>query len=154
MISGIIGVAAGWFGRCDPNCLGCIVSVLPLYLCSASRVSSWASLSHRAIPGAVGVPGIMGGISIIVGILLLCKHMAAATLVLPWVIGIFAIVGGIFAIIMAFRLVGYVQPFPKLAEGVRTCAVLHPPFFLLWAPLSELRTIDVPNTGVSIVLPP
>ncbi len=47
--------------------------------------------------------GIMGGISIVIGILLLGNIWAAA-LVLPWVIGIFAIVGGIFAIIMAFRM--------------------------------------------------
>ena len=47
--------------------------------------------------------GIMGGLAIIIGLFLLGNIWAAA-LVLPWVIAIFLIIGGIFAIIMAFRL--------------------------------------------------
>jgi len=45
---------------------------------------------------------IMGIISIVFGILLLANNFAA-TLVLPWVIGMFAVVGGIGAVIAAFR---------------------------------------------------
>ncbi len=47
--------------------------------------------------------GIMGVISIVIGILLL-MNMVAAAVVLPWVIAIFLIIGGIFAIIGAFTM--------------------------------------------------
>jgi uncharacterized membrane protein HdeD (DUF308 family) len=52
--------------------------------------------------GGWGV-GILGALSIIFGILLIMRPVAAA-LALPWVFGIFGIVGGIIAIIAAFRL--------------------------------------------------
>ncbi|MEZ4583708.1 MAG: DUF308 domain-containing protein [Caldilineaceae bacterium] len=45
----------------------------------------------------------MGVISIIFGIILLGQPLLSAA-VLPWVLGIFGIVGGIFAVIAAFRL--------------------------------------------------
>ncbi|MFN2188262.1 MAG: HdeD family acid-resistance protein [Candidatus Promineifilaceae bacterium] len=47
--------------------------------------------------------GILGGLSVVIGIWLLLNAWAAAA-VLPWVLGILAIAGGIFAIVMAFRL--------------------------------------------------
>ena len=52
-----------------------------------------------------GVPNllILGAISIVFGLLLL-GNIGAATLVVPFVIGIFGIVGGIAAIIRSFRL--------------------------------------------------
>jgi len=57
----------------------------------------------ESFQGAGWGPGIIGAISVIIGIMLLGSPLGYA-LVLPWVIGIFAIVGGIFTIIMAFRL--------------------------------------------------
>jgi uncharacterized membrane protein HdeD (DUF308 family) len=59
----------------------------------------------EAFRGGGWGPGIIGGLSILFGILLL-SNSVAATLVLPWVMGVFMLVGGIFAIIMAFRLKG------------------------------------------------
>ena len=47
--------------------------------------------------------GVLGALSVIIGGWLLANAWAAAS-VLPWVLGILAIGGGIFAIIMAFRL--------------------------------------------------
>ncbi len=47
--------------------------------------------------------GILGGLSGIIGVWLLLNAWAAAA-VLPWVLGILAIIGGIFAIVMAFKL--------------------------------------------------
>ncbi|HHY56818.1 MAG TPA: hypothetical protein GYA08_15440 [Chloroflexi bacterium] len=57
----------------------------------------------ESFQGAGWGPGVLGVVSIIIGILLLGSPLGYA-LALPWVIGIFAIVGGIFSIIMAFRL--------------------------------------------------
>jgi len=59
----------------------------------------------EAFQGGGWGPGIMGGLSILFGILLWSNSLAA-TVMLPWVIAVFMIVGGIFAIIMAFRLRG------------------------------------------------
>ena len=52
--------------------------------------------------GGWGV-GILGALSIIFGLILVANPLIG-TAALPWVLGIFGIVGGIFAIIMAFRL--------------------------------------------------
>jgi len=56
-----------------------------------------------AFQGAGWGAGLLGVVSIIFGIILLASPLMAAT-VLPVVIGIFAIVGGITSIIAAFRL--------------------------------------------------
>jgi uncharacterized membrane protein HdeD (DUF308 family) len=42
-------------------------------------------------------------VSIIIGIWLL-GNMGAATLALPWTVGILSLIGGVIAIIMAFRV--------------------------------------------------
>lgn len=47
--------------------------------------------------------GLLGVVNIIFGIILLGNTMVSAAL-LPWVLGAFAVVGGIAAIVMAFRL--------------------------------------------------
>ncbi|HRW47162.1 MAG: DUF308 domain-containing protein [Caldilinea sp.] len=104
LFSGIIGVAAGWF-LVDADPIARVASfgfAIVLVLGIQGIIMGISGLIAAFQGGGLGA-GIMGGISIVVGILLL-GNMAAATLVLPWVIGIFAIVGGIFAIIMAFRL--------------------------------------------------
>lgn len=57
----------------------------------------------QAFRGAGWGIGLLGVINIIFGIILLGNAMFSAA-VLPWVLGGFAIVGGIAAIVMAFRL--------------------------------------------------
>lgn len=57
----------------------------------------------QAFRGAGWGIGLMGVINIIFGVILLGNSMIA-TATLPWVLGGFAIVGGIVAIVMAFRL--------------------------------------------------
>jgi uncharacterized membrane protein HdeD (DUF308 family) len=104
VFSGIIGILAGWVlldaGAAERTLLfgwtivillgvqGIIMGIIQLI--EAFRGGGWG-------------PGVIGGLSILFGILLLSNSMAA-TVVLPWVIGVFMLVGGIFAIIMAFRL--------------------------------------------------
>ncbi len=104
LFSGIIGILAGWV-------------LLDAGATERTLVFGWALIIILGIQGIVmGIislieafqgggwgPGIIGGLAILFGILLLGNSMAA-TLVLPWVIGMFMIVGGIFAIIMSFRL--------------------------------------------------
>jgi uncharacterized membrane protein HdeD (DUF308 family) len=57
----------------------------------------------EAFRGGGWGPGIIGGLSIVFGFLLLANTWAA-TLVLPWVLGVFLLIGGVFAIFMSFRL--------------------------------------------------
>ena len=104
LFSGIIGIAAGWilldagavartaaFGWTVVFLLGIWGLVMGIIqLIEAFRGGGWG-------------PGIVGGLSIVFGLLLLGNTWAAA-LVLPWVIAIFMLVGGIFAIFMSFRL--------------------------------------------------
>ena len=61
----------------------------------------WGGLG--GFKGAGWGVGILGAISILFGILLLANYMKF-TISLPWAVGILAIVGGIAAIVMAFRL--------------------------------------------------
>lgn len=56
-----------------------------------------------AFKGAGWGAGILGVINIIIGIWLLMNPVASA-LVLPWVVGIFALIGGVLAIVQAFRM--------------------------------------------------
>jgi uncharacterized membrane protein HdeD (DUF308 family) len=57
----------------------------------------------QAFRGAGWGIGLLGVVNIIFGLLLLGNTMLSAA-VLPWVLGGFAVVGGIAAIVMAFRL--------------------------------------------------
>ena len=106
VFNGLLGIFAGW-------------ALLRLDNVGAAMLFGWTVVILLAIQGIImGIvqlieafqgggwgPGIMGALSILFGILL-WTNSVAATIVLPWVIAIFMIVGGIFAIVMAFRLRG------------------------------------------------
>jgi uncharacterized membrane protein HdeD (DUF308 family) len=62
-----------------------------------------ASMLVQAFKGAGVGAGILGGLSVILGLLLILRPLASA-LALPWVFAVFAIAGGIGAIILAFRM--------------------------------------------------
>ena len=104
LFGGIIGIIAGWFliDATAPERLASFGLAIVLVLGIQGIIMGIMGLIAAFQGGGWGA-GIMGGISIVIGILLL-GNMWAAALVLPWVIGIFAIVGGIFAIVMAFRM--------------------------------------------------
>lgn len=106
VFSGLLGILAGW-------------ALLNLGNVQAAMLFGWTVVILLAVQGIImGIielieafrgggwgPGIMGALSILFGILL-WSHSLAATVMLPWIIGIFMIVGGILAIILAFRLRG------------------------------------------------
>lgn len=104
LFTGIIGIIAGWFlitnmGEGSVVIFGVTVIIV---LAIQGIIMGIIGLVEAFQGGGWG-PGIIGAISIVIGILLLGSPLGYAA-VLPWVVGIFAIVGGIFAIIMAFRL--------------------------------------------------
>jgi uncharacterized membrane protein HdeD (DUF308 family) len=104
LISGIIGILAGWFlisNITDGATL--VFGVAAVVILGIQGIIMGIFGLVESFQGAGWGPGIIGAISVIIGIMLLGSPLGYA-LVLPWVIGIFAIVGGIFTIIFAFRL--------------------------------------------------
>ncbi len=104
LISGIIGLLAGWFlvsNITDGATL--VFGIAAVIILGIQGIIMGIFGLIESFQGAGWGPGVLGVVSIIIGILLLGSPLGYA-LALPWVIGIFAIVGGIFSIIMAFRL--------------------------------------------------
>lgn len=104
LISGIIGILAGWFlvsNITDGATL--VFGVAAVVILGIQGIIMGIFGLVESFQGAGWGPGIIGAISVIIGIMLLGSPLGYA-LVLPWVIGIFAIVGGLFTIIFAFRL--------------------------------------------------
>jgi len=104
LISGIIGILAGWFLVSNIQEGSTLVfGIAAVIILGVQGIIMGIMGLVESFQGAGWGPGIIGAISVIIGIMLLGSPLGYA-LVLPWVIGIFAIVGGIFTIIMAFRL--------------------------------------------------
>lgn len=104
LFSGIIGILAGWvLLDADPIARTAAFGWALVVILGIQGIIMGIISLVEAFQGGGWGPGIIGALSILFGIVLLGNSMAAA-LVLPWVIGMFMVVGGIFAIIMAFRL--------------------------------------------------
>lgn len=104
LISGIIGILAGWFlvsNITDGATL--VFGIAAVIILGVQGIIMGIFGLVESFQGAGWGPGIIGAISIVIGFMLLGSPLGYA-LVLPWVIGIFAIVGGIFTIFFAFRL--------------------------------------------------
>jgi uncharacterized membrane protein HdeD (DUF308 family) len=104
LFGGIIGIFAGWF-LIDAGAIERVASMgfaVVLVLAIQGIIMGIMGLIAAFQGGGWGA-GILGVVSIFIGFLLL-GNMWAAALVLPWVVGMFAIIGGIFAIVAAFRM--------------------------------------------------
>lgn len=103
LIVGILGIIAGlliirhplWSTLLVPTTIVIILGIEGIIIGGVNIV--------RAFRGAGWGVGILGVLSIIFGIILVANP-ALAALSLPFVLGIFGIVGGILAVIMAFRM--------------------------------------------------
>jgi uncharacterized membrane protein HdeD (DUF308 family) len=103
LIIGILGIAAGiviirhplWSTILVPTTLIIVLGIQGLLIGVVNIV--------RAFKGAGWGAGILGALSIIFGLLLI-TNPAMGALALPFVLGIFAIVGGIMAVVAAFRM--------------------------------------------------
>ena len=104
LLSGIIGIMAGWFLVTNVTDGATLVfGVAAVIILGIQGVIMGIFGLIESFQGAGWGPGILGAVSIIIGILLLGSPLGYA-MALPWVIGIFAVVGGIFTFVMAFRL--------------------------------------------------
>jgi len=106
LISGIIGILAGWFLLTSPGLeSAALFGVTVVLLLAIQGIIMGIAELIEAFQGGGWGPGIIGVISIVIGMILLSQPLVTAA-ALPWVIGAFAVVGGVFAIVMAFRLKG------------------------------------------------
>ena len=104
LFGGIIGIMAGYFLISSPAPQSTVAFGLAVILVLAIQGIIMGIMGLiAAFQGGGWGAGILGVISVVIGLLLL-GNMWAAALVLPWVIGIFAIIGGIFGIVAAFRM--------------------------------------------------
>ena len=103
LFSGILGIIAGiiviqhpfWSAVLIPATVVIIIGVEGLIMGIIGLI--------QAFQGAGWGAGILGALSILLGLVLIFNPLIGAA-TLPWVLGIFGIVGGILAIIAAFRL--------------------------------------------------
>lgn len=102
LAAGILGILAGIIVLQHPLWSPFVVGATLVILLGVQGLIGGAIGVYQAFKGAGWGIGILGAVSIIFGLYLLF-NIGSATLVLPWVLGIFAIVGGIAAIVMAFR---------------------------------------------------
>ncbi len=100
---GILGIIAGILVMRHPLWSSAIVGATLVIILGIQGLIIGGVRIYAAFKGAGWGLGILGAISILFGILLLA-NVWIATFALPWVLGALAVVGGIVAIVMAFRL--------------------------------------------------
>ncbi len=104
---GILGIFAGWVVLDNPLWSAVLVPTTFVWLLGLQGIIIGIISLIEAFRGAGWGAGILGAISIILGAVLLGNAFSApvvTAMIVAWVGGIFAIVGGIAAIIMSFRV--------------------------------------------------
>lgn len=103
LIGGIIGIWAGLFIINNPIGGTLAFGLAVVVILGVQALMLGVVNILQAFRGAGWGIGLLGVVNIILGIILLSNALIA-TVMLPWVLGGFAVVGGIAAIVMAFRL--------------------------------------------------
>ena len=102
LVAGILGIIAGIIILQHPLWSTVVVGATLIIILGIQGIVFGGIGVYQAFKGAGWGTGILGAVSVIFGLYLLL-NIGQATFVLPWVLGILAIVGGIVAIVMAFR---------------------------------------------------
>lgn len=100
---GILGILAGIAVMRHPLWSSALVGATLVIMLGIQGLIIGGVRIYQAFKGAGWGAAILGAVSILFGILLLA-NVWIATFTLPWVLGTLALVGGIAAIVMAFRL--------------------------------------------------
>lgn len=101
LLTGVLGVLAGLVVLRDPLWSAILVpTVLVIFLAVEALIMGVAQVIHAFSGGGFGLV-ILGILNIIFGLILLFNPLIGA-LALPFILGIFAVIGGIFAAIRAF----------------------------------------------------
>ncbi len=102
LFSGILGILAGSMVIGSYISGAIIVTATFILIIGIQGIIAGGFGIYAAFKGAGWGAGIMGALSILFGFLIIANPVISMT-VLPFVVGIFAVVGGIAAIIMAFK---------------------------------------------------
>ena len=103
LFSGILGMVAGSLILMYPGWSTLVVPVTIVFIIGIEGIIVGIIGLVQAFQGAGWGAGVLGVLSVIFGIWLMLDPVKFA-LVTPWVVGVFAIVGGILALVTAFRL--------------------------------------------------
>ncbi len=103
LFAGILGIIAGIIVIQHPLVSTVVVPTVTVWLIGLLGIVIGVISIIQAFQGGGWGVGILGVLSILFGIVLVANPLIGA-LALPWVLGIFGIVGGIAAIIYSFRL--------------------------------------------------
>lgn len=103
LFAGIISILAGAIVVGQPLMSTVVVLSVAIIILGVQGLVYGGIGIYQAFKGAGWGAGILGAISMVFGIILLGNTLIAAA-TLPWVLGIFGIVGGIFAIVAAFKM--------------------------------------------------
>jgi len=109
LFTGILGIVAGGLivsgilGQNHPLGTAFVVGSTFTFLLACLTIAYGVIALIAAFRGEGWWPGVLGGFGILFGLLMLFNPWAA-TLALPWSLGIVLIAGGIFLIIVAFRM--------------------------------------------------
>lgn len=102
LFAGILGILAGILVIQHPLWSTAIVGATLIILLGIQGLIYGGISLFQAFKGAGWGVGILGALSILFGLVLLF-NVWVSVISLPWVLGIFAIIGGIATIVMAFR---------------------------------------------------
>jgi uncharacterized membrane protein HdeD (DUF308 family) len=103
LFAGLLGILAGIVVLGSPLWSSVIVLATMVIIMGIQGIVYGGIGLYQAFKGGGWGQGILSAISILFGFVLLANVMIGAA-VLPWVLAVFAIVGGIFAVIAAFKL--------------------------------------------------
>jgi uncharacterized membrane protein HdeD (DUF308 family) len=103
LFAGLLGILAGIVVLSSPLWSSAIVLATMVIIMGIQGIVYGGIGLYQAFKGGGWGRGILAAVSIFFGFILLANVMISVA-VLPWVLAIFAIVGGIFAIIAAFKL--------------------------------------------------
>ena len=103
LFAGILGIIAGIIVVRHPLWAPVVAGSALIIILGIEGIIIGAVGIYQAIKGAGWAAGILGAVTLLIGILLLA-NVWLFTFSLPWAIGILSIIGGILAIILAFRV--------------------------------------------------
>ncbi|UCG25665.1 MAG: HdeD family acid-resistance protein [Chloroflexota bacterium] len=103
LFMGIVGIIAGLVILQHPLWSAVLVPTVTVWILGIYGIIAGAVGIVRAFQGAGWGAGVLGAVAILIGIFFLANTLISAV-ALVWVTAIAAIVGGIAAVVMAFRL--------------------------------------------------
>ncbi|HTN50260.1 MAG TPA: DUF308 domain-containing protein [Burkholderiaceae bacterium] len=103
LLIGLLGIVAGGIGLASPaTAAGALLLLIAAYAISAGVLMIWAGIKLRAEIEREWLLWIMGGVSVLFGVLLIAQP-AAGLMGFVWAIAVWAIAEGILKIMLAFK---------------------------------------------------